>query len=149
MKTAVNKTFPLGVLSAGLLEFHTASVRSCVCTYSSSICMLCMQFARLKQVRTQGDECVWLASKWGSGSIWSIIQKPPLFQSSLSSTSQFCSLPFVPSHGLIWSRTQFLNSTPWVLLIRPSARRSQAPERAQCTRRMAENQIPRDNEVHL
>lgn len=61
------------------------------------------------------QKCVWLVSKLESGSIWRIIPRPPV---SLCLPSRFCSLPFVPSHGLIWGRTQFLISTPWVLLIR-------------------------------
>lgn len=60
-----------------------------------------------------------------------------------------CSPSVTLSHGLIWGRTQFLNSTPWVLLIRASLAAVRPQRGTQRARRMAENRIPQDNEVHL
>lgn len=137
------KSLPTGSAINGFTgKFNCGCARVCMRDYI--ICMCCVE-----QVHT------WCANVCGlflSGRVEAsgeLSWIPPTHPPSLSSSSHSCSLSVILSHALIWGRTQFLNSTTWVLLIR-ALLAAVGPQRGtQCARRMAENRIPQDNEVHL
>lgn len=116
------KSFPTGCAINGFTgKFYTVCVS--MCGYAVYMCCahsmhLCCAWTGAHVMRC---ECVWLVSKWESGYIWRFY--PP----------HFFSLPFTLCRSFSWfdlrQRTQFLNSTPWVLLIRAPTRCSRAPER--------------------